>query len=739
MHTRKNRISIYYTILLLLLAGYMLAGCDPDDPTDQVQRTRTSPALSSFNSCRELEAALKSNLKEELRVQLLSLNDITILYGFPEDDSATDADTNGGREEGEDYSGTNNQEEGVDEADFVKTDGYHIYTLNGNKLVIAGVPEFGQLTQEAIFEIEGYPTEMLISKDNDTGQATRAVVFSNLSTYSIQKDNPLYEYYYDNSSGETMYPVSTLLKLTIIDLKNPLSPEVIQELYLEGYYQTARNRSSSINLIAYSSMYIQELKYWPDVPDEYYEMTEDDPRRKQIWDEAIQRAIAHNDAYIDTLALADLVPRIFEKEDGDIIDHSFTAEGCANFTTADDGMSRGFTSIISFNLQDTEFTFDADHIVSNWSMIYASSDTLLIAEPAQNSWWYWGVDDTFDEATNIHRFDISDFGKAVYTSSGRIDGTVLNQFSLSEYNDYIRVASTTGQWNRWWMEEPDPPENHVYVLKEDDNKTLEVVGSVKGIAQGERIWSARFIRDTAYLVTFKNIDPLWVIDLSSPENPTILGELEVPGVSTYIHPIDNDTLLTIGYGGDEEGLDWSIKVSLFDVSDYSDPSLIDELPLVQVEDDNQSSYSTWSEAAGEHKAFQYWAPKKMLAVPLSSYRYTYSGQEEPPSADLDNSTDADVVIDYEYEYSSRLMLVNVDPETGLLIHGSVDHSDFYNADPGYYWYSQEIRRSIFMGDYIYAISDRAITASDIDDLSLSATLELPGSQAMDRDTEVVEN
>ena len=168
---------------------------------------------------------------------------------------------------------------------------------------------------------------------------------------------------------------------------------------------------------------------------------------------------------------------------------------------------------------------------------------------------------------------------------------------------------------------------------DDGEGKLEQVGFLGDIAEGETIWSARFVGDRGYLVTFMNIDPLWVLDLSDPYNPVVLGELHVPGVSTYIHPIDDDNLLTIGIAGgaDGLGLDWSItQVSLFNVSDTSNPSLSDTLPLTPAYvDDNCEDIMTcgwswsYSEATYEHKAFTFWAPESLLAVPLSTHRYVY--------------------------------------------------------------------------------------------------------------------
>jgi len=209
---------------------------------------------------------------------------------------------------------------------------------------------------------------------------------------------------------------------------------------------------------------------------------------------------------------------------------------------------------------------------------------------------------------------------------------------------------------------------------------------------------ARFILDKGYLVTFRSIDPLWTIDLQNSHAPRVIGELEVPGVSTYIHPLEDGHLLTIGYGGEEGGfLDWLPQVSLFDVTDFAAPALDSTLGLVPPTGEGWGW--GWSEALYEHKAFQYWAPKGLLAVPVSSYRYF-----EDPASEWG----------YRYEYSARLDLVTVDPTTGLSAFGAVDHSRFFNSEEvSYCWFYPQVRRSIFMGDFIYTVSGFGVTAKDL--------------------------
>jgi uncharacterized secreted protein with C-terminal beta-propeller domain len=348
-------------------------------------------------------------------------------------------------------------------------------------------------------------------------------------------------------------------------------------------------------------------------------------------------------------------------------------------------------------------------VVSNWATVYASQDRLYLAEAAWDWWWSWTEvepGEVFVPATNIHAFDVTEAGRSTYVGSGRIDGIVLNQFALDEQDGLLRVAATTTPFRAWdpatggGIDQPPPsPESHVYVLEEQDRE-LATVGHLGGIAPNEQIFAARFLPDEAFLVTFEQIDPLFTIDLSDPREPKLIGELEVPGFSTYLHPIADDRILAIGVGGDENGANWNTQISLFDVTDRASPALVDAEELTA---DGQG----WSEALYEHKAFQYFEPKKLLAVPISSY--TFIGNPETGE---------------QLAWSSELELLSVDAEAGIERRGTIDHSRFFDTESGWYG-SPDVRRSIFMGDFIYALSARALTVHRLDDMSEVAAEELP--------------
>jgi hypothetical protein len=675
-----------------LLCAIGAAGCSDDDHPGPISSEET--ALVGYQSCEDLERDLRDMVLEEVEAHF-DQERYWRTHPFPwlESDAGGpprgDATADGaspGRQEGVDYSGTNNQEAGVDEADFVKTDGYHIYLINGNRLHVFGVPTFGALTPESVFELEGWPTEMLI--DNESG---RVAVFSHVDAYTLPPEHPLRARVGESDArGAFAYRVASIAKVTVIEAGNRRAPRLARELYLEGSYQTARLVERSVRLGAYTHLAIPSVDYW-----------------KYYWYGDTNLSIDEREAAAKQaareLALEDMVPRIYERLPDRTFSTIHLAGGnCSTFHRPTDSHGRGVTSLVTFDLGQPAAPIGSQQIVTNYSQLYASTDFLYLAEPAHDWWWFWW-NPRVDDITNLHAFDISRPGETRYVGSGRVTGEINNSFSMSEHEGILRVATTTDRFARWWIDPEERPEseNHVFTLRAEGGKLVKV-GHLGGLAPGERVWSARFAGDRAFIVTFRNIDPLFAIDLSNPASPRVLDELKVPGVSTYIQPIDGDHLLTIGYGGDDDGLNWRGQVSLFDASDPTRLGLLDVEPLA-----GGRSYS-WSEALYQHKAFQYWAPKRLLAVPVSSYGSASDGRD--PSF---------------WTYTSMLQLVSVG-EDGLSTYGTIDHSGFYNSDLSQRWIYTDIRRSIFMGEFVYAISDRGITVHKLSDLSTVADEQLPG-------------
>ncbi len=438
---------------------------------DLPTRERTSPVLDSYDECELLLADLQSSVYNEMLVALdqesywhwagpdwdgggVWMEDDVMMEGAPVASADGDAGSSNSADtsrEGE-YSETNNQEEGVDEADFLKTDGYHIYMLNGNLLVIMGVPEFGELTLESNMSIQGYPMQMMLDGD-------RLVVASAIYYWSLDQDDPLREFMSEEVTvsypGQEEYSytytrVQNLVKYTVIDVSDRTAPVVEREIYVEGNYHTARLVDGTVRSVTHLWTYIEGLRTWVYLPEDYWNV-ESDEERMEIWNESMEETIASNTAIIYDLTLDDFAPHIYEIGSQGLFQHPTSSGDCSEFAASADSAGRGFTTIMTIQMFSDDVDLEVDHITSSWAHVYASQDVMVLAEPANDWWWFWR-NSGWDDATNIHIFDISDPSETTYVASGRVDGTVQDQFSLSELNGIIRVATTEDAWGRWWLE-----------------------------------------------------------------------------------------------------------------------------------------------------------------------------------------------------------------------------------------------------------------------------------------------
>ena len=681
MKSRNHSRSV--ALCFALIGTVWFSGCAQNSPGEEpVETTR----LVQYASWEELEADLEGMLIREMETMAEQWtrrdNGTPGLSGEP----TTTQTPSDKRVEGEDFSGTNNQEKGVDEGDFVKTDGFHMYAINGNRLHIFGIPQFGELQPVSEYKLEGYPRELLVHSAGN-----RLAVFSTIWVESLPLQHPLRDGIVADNLGNSLvgsrslyFRAHQVTKITLLDIETRSRPQLVREIYIEGDALATRLVDSTVRIGTYSWMNIPYVDPW---------------FGWQGGDADIETRKRTARAAIRALRAEDLLPASYERlPDGTFTKHSVVEHGFDSFYRPMNSDGRGITSVITFDLLDDSPVLDADHVITNYPKFYATADNLYIAESSHDWWWFWSRPSHPDQL-NIHKFETPVANESHYVGSGRVHGTLLNSFSMDEHDGFLRVATTTDPWARWWVDEPSPPATHVWVLEHDTDKLVQV-GHVGGIAEGEQLFAARFEGDRGFLVTFERVDPLFTLDLADPENPSVVGELEIPGFSTYIHAIEDDKLLTIGVGGDEDGVNWETQISMFDVADFANPGLVDTQLLS--EDANWS----WSEAMREHKAFQYWAPKQLLAVPVSTFR------ADP--------------LQSGWQYLSVLELITVDTTSGLERKGSIDHSHLYNRDSNVYWYNVDIRRSFFMGDFIYAISDRGITAHDVDTLTLKSEVMLPG-------------
>jgi uncharacterized secreted protein with C-terminal beta-propeller domain len=296
------------------------------------------------------------------------------------------------------------------------------------------------------------------------------------------------------------------------------------------------------------------------------------------------------------------------------------------------------------------------------------------------------------QKTVVHKIAVSN-GNFEYKSRGEVPGTVLNQFSMDEYNDNFRIATTVTSDFR-----SGATLNNVYVL----DPSMSIIGKLENLARTERIYSARFIGDRLYLVTFRQIDPLFVIDLSNPTNPKVLGELKIPGVSQYLHPYDENHIIGVGKdaigideGGREFALFQGVKMSLFDVSDVASPKEVSTV--------NFGNRGTESEVLYDHKAFLFSKERNLIVLPVTLYVTTPT----PPTPDLSSAYG-------EYD-SSSAFVIELTLENGFVIKGSVVHHEKDDKEP-YYYYGPPVRRSMYIDNVLYTLSDGLLKMNDLDTL-----------------------
>jgi len=359
-----------------------------------------------------------------------------------------------------------------------------------------------------------------------------------------------------------------------------------------------------------------------------------------------------------------------------------------------------YTTIIAVNTQndDQEPTYETILLGAS-STLYVSLNNIYLTFPV------WGTDilgrEVWDSPrTSIHRIHIEG-AEIEYMSSGEVPGMVLNQFSMDEYDGYFRVATTT------WGETTS---NHVYILDMD----LNIVGSLEDLAPGETIYSARFMGERGYLVTFKQVDPLFVIDLSDPSHPRELGYLKVTGYSDYLHPYDENHIIGIGKETTDAGeFAWyqGVKISLFDVTDVGNPQEIDKL---EIGDRGSDSPALW-----DHKAFLFDKSRNLMVMPILV-------------AEVDQSEYPEGVPSWAYGEPvwQGAYVFDISVDDGLQIRGRITHiDDLSELEEGYYYYYSpfSVERSLYIGDVLYTISQAKIKMNNLENLDYINEVELPYS------------
>jgi uncharacterized secreted protein with C-terminal beta-propeller domain len=371
-----------------------------------------------------------------------------------------------------------------------------------------------------------------------------------------------------------------------------------------------------------------------------------------------------------------------------------------------------FTNIVSMNVhkprEDIESMFV---LMGSSSNIYVSTKNIYITcwkSAAANLDYRWGtVNVEYTEETLVARISINN-GYIKSESSGSVPGRILNRFSMDEHKGYFRIATTTGHVSK---RDEASSMNHVFIL----NMNMKIVGQVVDIAPGERIYSARFMGDRGYIVTFKKVDPFFVIDLSNPYEPEILGELKIPGYSDYLHPYDENHVIGLGKDTEEAqsgNFAWyqGVKLALFDVTDVRNPKEKSKMII--------GDRGTNSDALYDSHAFLFDKEKELLVIPIQLVEDDV--EKIPEGASTSNNNRRGYVWNGVY-------VLDISANSGISLRGTVTHNDDDVDDDNNYYYSgyqNNIKRSFYIDDALYTVSDNLLKANELSDLDYISEVEL---------------
>jgi inhibitor of cysteine peptidase len=549
------------------------------------------------------------------------------------------------------YSNTNTQVMGVDEGDSVKTDGVNIYRINNQTVEIFKASPVGEMKILDTIQFNEndndsfYPTEIYV----DSSHMVVIGSYNNRSTIQMSKEVGTQEV----SSVAKMaspYLWKNTVKVLVYDISDINNIKEIRKVEVDGYTLSTRKIGKMLYVVSN-----QNLHYYREDIDNI------------------------TPGYVDSAVGSEYLK----------IDYK-------DIHYLKDSVQASYLMLTGVNLEDANEPANMYTCLGNGSGIYMSKENLYITAQDNNRYNNTFTDilpEATVDKTNIYKFKIEE-GKFEFVAKGQVKGTVLNQFSMDENNEYFRVATTTNPiWN---FNGEGTTKNNVYIL----DKELKLSGKLEDIAMGERIYSVRFVGEKGYVVTFKNIDPLFVIDLKDVRNPTILGELKIPGFSSYIQPYDEKHL--IGIGMDTQEVDGrvttkGVKLSLFDVTDYKNPK--EKFSTVI------GDAGTHSEVLNNHKALLFSKEKNILAFPISVVK---------------NQEDSENKWIYGKEVFQGAYVYNVDLENGFKLRGELTHlspKDF-NNDNYESIYNRNVQRILYINDSLYTISNDVIMANDFNDLSM---------------------
>ena len=501
--------------------------------------------LVAFDSCAQLEKELRA--ATELS-NTTAPGDTRL--AVPESARAADSPA------AKSYSGTNVHEAGVDEPDLVKTDGRRIVTVSGGVLRVVDTATHAQTGKLGLgLEAYGEP-QLLLAGD-------RALVLVDGGGYASLRDDT-----------RIMRPGNGRSEVLLIDLAGD-TPRLISRYRGDGRIVDARQTGTVARVVISSGPKIQ-----------FPFRGEPEPEKVMQDDRDTIKA-----APVD-----DWLP------DWEITTGGATSKGqldCSAVSRPESFSGMTMLRLLSFDLTAAALgAGDPVAVMADGDSVYGTGDSLYIAN---NQSWRFNTSTTgkiaAPDGTDIYRFSLPPVGKPAYVASGEVPGHLLNQYSMSFWDGHLRVATTS------WTDNASA----VRVLAERDAKLVEV-GAAEGLGQGEQIYSVRFLGPRGYVVTFRQTDPLYSLDLSDPSKPRVTGELKITGYSAHLQPVGDDRLIGIGQEADSKGVPTGLQVSLFDVSDPAAPKRLDQHIVA----------GGRSEAENDPHAVLWWPATSLLVLPIDT-------------------------------------------------------------------------------------------------------------------------
>jgi len=659
----------------LFLVTFISGGClPPPGPSKQAG----NPKLIPFDSEAALLSYFQQQAIEQTRPQRRGgwlFGRIPTLAPGAAEDNAVNAAPTDGTGGSTAYSTTNLQEAGVDESDVFKSDGTYFYIAREQSLRIVQASPPEALAEIANVDLGAW-IDALYLRDK-----TIIALGSQADGARVGAAAP------DGAEIMIWPPYYPRAKISVIqiDISDPANPAITHRLELDGCLVSSRLTGGRLIVVL---TVVPELPAQP-TPREINRMT---------LTEVMPKARASGGASADAVPWSNwLRPE--------------APDGCA------------MTAVLTLDAGNVETIVESAAVLANAGTIYASPEALYLTDSA------YDPDDNYRENTVIHKFSFGEDGAARYTASGSVPGRLLNQFALSDHKGNLRVAThRVGNGGVFWddvvvgvavaesgntsssddapppgtaqdradtQNAPQEPDNAVFVLGES-NGALDILGSVANFGTNEQIYAVRFLGDHGFVVTFRQIDPLFVLDLSDPQDPRLVGELEMPGYSEYLHPLGENHLMGVGRTTDES--EWGrtsvkgIQLSLFDVSDWTNPQVVQQLSL--------GSWGSYSEISATHKAFTFIERdgQTLIALPavLTSEGGTYY---------------------YSYEFAG-VLCYSVDPTAGFTKLGEVAAV----GRPIGWW--PQWQRAAFIGNELYALTPDGIRAAPLTDFNATEQITL---------------